>query len=173
MHITSRFALGASLISTVLVGCSGDQITDVPLVSSSPASSAQLASVERPWSGECDVVAVFTSATDLLITGTCNLAHLGKTTLVASQTIDPSSFPIAYTNTSTYTAANGDELRTTDIGTATPGPSGLILSGAVTVVGGSGRFANASGSAALDGAVAFTGPGSTVGAYDLSGRISY
>ena len=115
MHITSRLALGASLISTVLVGCAGDQITDARFMSSSSPSLAQVAPVERPLNGECAVVAVFTSATDLLITGTCNLAHLGKSTLVASQTIDPNSFPIAYTNTSTYTAANGDELRTTDI----------------------------------------------------------
>ena len=36
MHITSRFALGASLVITVLVGCSGDQIADAPLESAKP-----------------------------------------------------------------------------------------------------------------------------------------
>lgn len=127
----------------------------------------------RPWRGECDVDAVFTSETTLLITGTCNIAHLGRTTVIAHQTIQPGPSGIVYSNTAIYRAANGDELRTTDVGVATPTATGLSLSGIETAVGGTGRFVNARGSATLEGAVRFTGPSSTTGSYELSGHIEY
>jgi len=173
MRPTTRISLVAALITITLTGCTTDQISNPSAQSPDSPSLSKEAPSERPLKGECDVAAVFTSETELLIVGTCELSHLGHTTVVAYQTIDPNSFPIAYTNATTYTAANGDELRTTDIGTATPGPDGLTLSGAVTVIGGTGRFTNASGTADLTGAVAFTGPSSTAGTYSLSGRFSY
>ena len=172
MQIKSRLAFAASLIVLTLIGCSDDGLSGSAESITSPSLSKAIPS-DRPWSGECDVAAVFTSATELLIRGTCELAHLGRTTMFAVQTIDPTSIPIAYTNATTYTAANGDELRTTDIGTATPNTDGLTLSGAVTVIGGTGRFVNASGDASLSGAVRFTGPASTAGKYSLTGRVTY
>ncbi len=166
-----RITSSLSFVALTVAACSGDAI--VAPRSLAPNDLSASSSIARPWKGVCDVDAVFTSETTLLITGTCQLAHLGLTTMVAYQTIEPGPSGIAYTNATTYTAANGDQLRTTNVGVATPAGSGLSLSGTETAVGGTGQFTNASGSAHLQGAVAFTGPSSTTGSYELSGMLQY
>ena len=171
MRNPQRTTLTLSFLALTVAACSGDRIVAPRPIALNDISSS--ASIARPWKGVCDVDAVFTSQTMLLITGTCQLAHLGRVTMVAYQTIEPGASGIAYTNTTTYTAANGDELRTTNVGVATPGASGLALSGTETAVGGTGRFANANGTAHLEGGVAFTGPTSTTGSYELNGMLEY
>lgn len=173
MKASRKLAVCGMIITLTVAACSGDEITSVPAQMLDRETVAMSQIVARPWKGECDVDAVFTSEVTLLITGTCQLAHLGKTTLVAYQTITPGSNGIAYTNDATYTSANGDELRTTNIGVAIPNAAGLSLTGTETAVGGTGRFANATGIAALNGSVRFTGPASTTGSYSLSGTLSY
>lgn len=171
---TSRI-LVVFLMAVVLTaaGCTGGEITGAPAQLMDRPTVAMSKSVARPWKGDCNVDAVFTSETTLLITGRCQLAHLGRTTLVAYQTITPGPYGIAYTNTATYTSANGDELRTTNIGVASPNATGLSLTGTETAIGGTGRFANATGTAALSGSVRFTGLASTTGSYSLSGTLNY
>ena len=173
MRTIRSLAAPATFIALTLAGCSGDRVTGTPPRSLQPHGLSASATVERPWKGECAVDAVFTSATTLVITGTCQLAHLGRTSVVAYQTIVPGPTVIAYTNTSTYTAANGDQLRTTNVGIASPTLTGLSLSGTETAVGGTGRFEDASGTATLTGAVRFTGPGSATASYNVSGRLDY
>lgn len=172
MRTTRILAAPATIVALTLAACSGDRITGSANPSLQSLSLSKSATVERPWKGTCDVDAQFIDATTLLITGTCRLAHLGRTSVSAIQEIvlGPT---IGYTNSATYTAANGDQLLTTNVGTATPTATGLILSGTETAVGGTGRFANASGTAALNGFVAFTGLTTTSGSYSLSGRLSY
>ena len=171
MRNADRITLSLSFVALSVAACSDDAL--VAPRSIAPNDISWSSSVARPWKGVCDVDAVFTSQTTLLITGTCQLAHLGRTTVIAYQTIEPGQSGIAYTNTATYTAANGDELYTTNIGVASPTTSGLSLSGTETAVGGTGRFTNASGTAHVEGAVAFTGPSSTTGSYELSGTLQY
>jgi hypothetical protein len=171
MRYTQRTTLSLSFVALTVAACSGDAIVGPRSLAPNDISSSS--SIARPWKGVCDVDAVFTSETTLLITGTCQLAHLGRTSVIAYQTIEPGASGIAYTNTATYTAANGDQLRTTNVGVATPSGSGLSLSGTETAVGGTGRFTNANGTAHLEGAVAFTGPSSTTGSYELSGMLEY
>jgi hypothetical protein len=69
------------------------------------------------------------------------------------------------------TAANGDEIRTTDTGTSTPlGGDETAVSATEIVTGGTGRFDGASGSFTLAGTV------NTVTeaiSYTLEGTISY
>ena len=130
--------------------------------------------VERPWGGRCEFSAERLAPTLIRITGTCQLAHLGRTEYVNLQTIVPG--PVTqFTNSTTYTAANGDVLSTTAVGTATPadGASRLILAATETVQGGTGRFADASGEAALAGATFLTGPAARTGFYELTGTIAY
>ena len=173
MPTIRNLAATATIVVFSLTGCSADVITG-PLDRTLPAPGLSgSATVERPWTGECDVAAQFTGPTTLTIIGTCQLAHLGRTSVIEYQTIEPGPTGIAYTNTATYMAANGDELRTTGVGVATPTATGLSLSGIETAAGGTGRFENASGTATLTGAVRFTGPASTIGAYSLDGRLSY
>jgi hypothetical protein len=174
MRTIRSLAASASVIAFVLAGCSSDGITASRESSFDTLGLSASRSVAKPWKGTCDVAASFTSATTLSILGTCQLAHLGRATVSATQTIEVlTSGLIAYTNTAVYTAANGDELQTSNVGIATPSAAGLALSGTETATGGTGRFANANGTAALTGAVAFTSASTTIGSYSLEGKLNY
>lgn len=160
-------------IAFAFAGCYSDGITGASRNAVAGRVVSASNSIARPWSGRCDVDASFTSPTTLLITGTCQLAHLGHATVSAIQTIEPGPTGIAYTNTATYTSASGDLLMTTNAGIATPTASGLSLVGTETAAGGTGRFENSSGTATLTGAVAFTSPTTTTGSYFLEGTLNY
>jgi len=163
----------STFLSLTLVGCSVDRIADTANPSGASAPESQSLNVERPWTGSCNVVAEFTSETTLRITGDCQLAHIGRASVLALQTIVPGASGIAYTNTTVYTASNGDELHTTNVGVATPSTQGLSLNGIETAAGGTGRFENASGSATLSGAIRFTSATTTIGSYSLDGRLTF
>jgi hypothetical protein len=104
--------------------------------------------------------------------GVGQLTHFGRTTfhseidiLIGLQTV---------TGTATFTAANGDTLTVIVSGTATPpnaqGMSDLALTD--TLIGGTGRFTNASGSASVTGLSQATGPTTAIELTTLSGTIS-
>ena len=173
MKRLQTLASSATVLVLTLAGCSADRITAEANLRGSPGSSSQSLSVERPWSGSCDVAAEFTSETTLRITGECQIAHIGRASVLAFQTIVPGASGIEYTNTTVYTAPNGDELHTTNVGVATPGAEGLSLNGTETAVGGTGRFENASGSATLSGSIHFTTATTTIGSYELAGRLTF
>lgn len=93
--------------------------------------------------------AQFVSPTDFV--GTGYATHLGRYTEAGSVAFAPTPNPdvLAVVGGAVYTAANGDELHATLSGELN------TLTGAITVtvtyVGGTGRFAGASGSASLAG----------------------
>ena len=161
----------------VLAGCA-----DAPTATFRPAefqaARAAGAVIERPWKGRCEVEHAITGfdvvtgqPTTFLVTGTCQLAHLGRTTVV---TEEAGSVGGSFTGTSTYTAANGDRLYATVIGVSAGRPDGsLTNTGTVTVVGGTGRFAGASGTAAYFDVVHVTGPTTAAGVYTLAGGLAY
>lgn len=171
MRTIQLVAVSATLMALTLTGCSTADITASDAVSPAQSRLSKSKGVERPWKGDCIVYAQITSATTLTFAGTCQLAHMGRTSVVAYQTITAVPSGFTFTNTATYTAANGDELHTiTTDGTATPSATGLTLAGTETAVGGTGRFVNASGTATMTGTVRFdTG----IGAYRLDGRLTY
>ena len=77
-------------------------------------------------------------------TGTCWFSHLGKTALEGVQDINFAAG--TQSGTRTFTAANGDVLRATHAGTSGPAGPGLVrFVTTITIVGGTGRFANATG----------------------------
>lgn len=81
--------------------------------------------------------------------GAGNATHLGKITFVSPHLSGLLDFSID--GTQIITAANGDELHTTLVGNLEPfvdGTGHVFLVGSVqgTIVGGTGRFANATGS---------------------------
>jgi hypothetical protein len=87
-------------------------------------------------------------------TGTCQTTHLGRATFYAIQDIDLA----AGTQSSievTFTAANGDILRASSAGTSMPNGAGVAFEAVMSFVGGTGRFARASGSARVVGTVSF------------------
>ena len=80
------------------------------------------------------------------VTGTCQLAHLGRVTYDFVHVIDFTASPITFTTTTlTFTAANGDVLRAPGVGFAFLNAAGFAVSGTYTFDGGTGRFTNAVG----------------------------
>lgn len=82
------------------------------------------------------------------VSGTGIASHMGNSTFEATSYVTVAfPPPFAVSGTRTITAANGDKLYTSFTGTSTPVIGGI--NGAVlheTITGGTGRFANASGS---------------------------
>lgn len=129
--------------------------------------------VSRPWKGGCEGTATFVDAVTLHIVATCQLAHLGMTTVVATETVVPRPDGRSDLNSvNTYTAANGDILRTVGAGIATLKPdfSGVTFAGTETAVGGTGRFSNASGVASRIGSTRFS---DSSGSYEHEGMLTY
>ncbi|MEK6252872.1 MAG: hypothetical protein AABM43_13280 [Actinomycetota bacterium] len=79
------------------------------------------------------------------------LSHLGRIT----STVDVTSFTLtgpdtfSFTGTATDVAANGDKLFTTGAATGTLTPTGTETTTVFTITGGTGRFADASGTGTL------------------------
>ncbi len=173
----------ALLFALAFAGCADQPLASVdaaapPLEDAAPALHKV---VQRPFKGDCEMTfdppslpppPVFNQ----IDTGTCRLTHLGRAQFYSVKEINF----LAGTQTTTeaaFTAANGDILRAIGTGTGTPTGPGLVSFFAVlTFVGGTGRFANASGEAHVVGEAAlFTGTTSleiTHGwiAYDASDR---
>ncbi len=175
----SRSFLLVSLVSVAgAIACSDQHPTAAPSgvrQLSVPVSAPDFSRSESeatPWKGRCNGDFVFTSQTTLLITGVCHFARIGRMTFVIHQTLALGPI-IHFTGASTYTARNGDELRTTHSGTATPTSDGIAvtLDGTETVVGGTGRFAEATGSATLTGMSFLGGPRHNTGFFRLHGTL--
>jgi len=129
----------------------------------------------RPLDGSCQTMFAFTQTGSIDIEGACHYSHLGLTTSVAEQIIMPGpGGTLLIVNTTVYTAANGDKLFSTFTGTGVfTSATGVSFSGTETYEGGTGRFADAVGSATLVGSAEFTSPSAGVGQYSVAGTISY
>ena len=71
-----------------------------------------------------------------------NATHLGRFTVRALWTVTPGG---AIDTSSTWTAANGDEFHTTFTRHGVPSPPTITFTETHMIIGGTGRFANASG----------------------------
>lgn len=138
------------VLSLSLTACGGGS-PPTAVVDASAAREAQRhpASQVRPITGRC--VLTFTPPPLPLPpqfrqvdTGTCQLSHLGRTAFEGVQVIDFAAG--SQRGERTLTAANGDVLRSVHVGTSQPSGPGLIsFVASMTIVGGTGRFANATG----------------------------
>ena len=143
------------------------------------SANAGKGGTQRPYSSECDTVVHTTDFVTFQIELSCKVKHLGLTTGTIIQVadflgVDASGNVLLaiHSDDVTYTAANGDELWSSFVGTATVSPSGDVNYNALeTFVGGTGRFQDASGQAALRGYATTIPP--TVGFYRSVGTISY
>ena len=178
MRRSRLLPLAAALSTLATVAGCADAPTATSRAPDLLASRAAGAAVARPWKGRCDVETVITEfcstgPTKFHQTGTCQLAHLGRTTVVTDETVVPGTGTIAVT--STFTAANGDRLYTTGVvrGSAIAPDGSLTVAGTYTAVGGTGRFAGASGTAAFAETARINPPAPTVGAYTLDGWLAY
>ncbi len=136
---------------------------------------AKAAAPTRPLSASCETTFAFTATGSIRIEGTCHYSHLGLTATIADQIAIPqANGTLQIVNTATYTAANGDELFATFVGVGVfESPVLLSFSGVETYTGGTGRFADATGSATLTGGAEFTSASAGVGHYSAQGTISY
>lgn len=171
IQVLALLALSASTAA-----CAADNPTSPDSV---VALNSLNAPVTRPAGGTClpqvTVVAPFPGPTqpilNLSIEGVCTLRHLGLTTMQITETVDFSTGIIL--NATAYTAANGDVLNSTFVGTllSPPGPD-AVFEGTETYVGGTGRFVNVSGSSFLEGTAHLVGLTGT-GQYTTIGTITY
>ena len=145
------FAVPLVLLAIAQAGCGRDSatLTSPDLARLSRDIDASRAAAPRPIAGECDVTFTVLPSSPPIVrqtdAGTCQLAHLGASTTVGAQTINFATG--TQTAERSFTAANGDVLRATSAGTSKPGtvPGTIDFDAMLTIVGGTGRFASATG----------------------------
>ena len=132
-------------------------------------------SADRPMSIACNTTFAFTPTGSVHIEGLCHYTHLGQTTVIADQIVIPQpDGSLNISNTSVYTAANGDRLFATAVGAGYfISPTSVVFSGVERYNGGIGRFAEATGSVSFSGEADFASATEGTGHFDGSGTISY
>jgi hypothetical protein len=165
-----------SLVAAVVLAACAES----PIVEPEGGTAPSLAvSVDRPAGGSCTFAKTPLPAEPgqpanvrhLHIDEVCQLMHLGRTIGSAEETVTVTATGPVFTNSTTYTAANGDQLFVTFSGSGTPPQNGVVtFSGTETVTGGTGRFAGASGSLARSGSVSVL---TLTGEFETSGTPSY
>ena len=123
-----------------------------------------------PFSAYFSGTASFTSQTTTGFLGTGEATHLGRSSSVGAVSFSPPNAAGCYPNlnTETLTAANGDQLVIRSDDQACPiGPTSFHGTGNWVVVGGTGRFANATGSGSFDGETDF-GPSFSPGPFHFT-----
>jgi hypothetical protein len=180
-------SLGSLAALGLLMGC--DQTASVsPSATSLPGSRvAGNASGQRPWKESYRASGTITAdarcPSPLLREsdqGGGTATHIGRYTITNSHCVDPSTGALTG-GTFLKTAANGDQLFGTYVGTAIviqpPSPVAIFnVSGTVTFTGGTGRFAGATGTTNMAGteqADFSQTPVSTQVTLTMLGKISY
>jgi hypothetical protein len=168
-------ALTSFVAAIALAACTGSSVVD-PEADAAPSFAV---SPDRPAGGTCTYHStllppepgqpanVVRRHLDLV----CQFLHMGRTIGSADETITVTATGPIVTGSVTYTAANGDQLFVSYNQTGTPPVNGVVtFSGTETVIGGTGRFADASGSLAREGSFAiFT----QTGEFETSGTLTY
>jgi hypothetical protein len=170
-RISAAF-LGVVAFSIGLVACGADD-QPTATVNLEP-SMERTAKAARPFSGRCETsFAPPTLPPPPVIRqvdeGECLLSQLGRTSAYIVQDIDiaagtQQSVEIA------LTAANGDVLHGSTAGTNTPNGSGVAFQATMTLTGGTGRFANATGQATVVGSANFQ---TNTASFVVDGVIAY
>jgi hypothetical protein len=141
------------------------------------AFPAAFAVTTVPFNGSGTGTFTDTSPTTVLITGTGHYDHLGLTTLRFLSTITGTAACGGFTATEhdNYTGANGDSvfLTVNDTICPTSTPGAFELNGSFTVTGGTGRFADASGSGTVQASVTFTSATSGTFSGTQTGTVAY
>jgi hypothetical protein len=177
-----KLALASTATLIAVLGCSSADQTTGPSLARGGNSP-----VTRPLTGRCetDVTIVSIGADgrlDLNIDYTCQMSHLGRTHNTVTQTVIPTGPPAGVlltgivNNTGAYVAANGDRVNSSFTGTGVTNLANFtaVFEGTDTFSGGTGRFANASGTAHIQGtAVLDPATGTGKGQFTIEGTITY
>lgn len=165
----------------LLAACSDNNVIapTAATVSSLTVAASHNGDHERPFGGRCDTDITISpplagdapNVLRLQIEYVCQLAHLGRTTALVEQIVTFTGPTTAIaTNTTTYTAANGDQLFVIWSGSGTANGPDNTFSGPETITGGTGRFAGATGSTWVSGTASFA---TMSGQFTSVGTISY
>lgn len=172
-----RVRTSLCIVAFTLTGCSGELLTS-PATRSlmSPASARDRRSAQPvPMAGQCALTVSSTvpfPAPPLfrqVASGTCDLTHLGRAAIHFVQVVDFAT-GTQHSLELTYTAANGDVLRAESVGTSVVEGGTAHFEATINFVGGTGRFANASGQARAVGDAELAAGTSR---YTLDGSIEY
>jgi hypothetical protein len=142
-----RFPTLHLVVALVVAGCT----TDSP----APLLTPEFAMQPVPFRGSCELEIqpaqpISPGIVAQLDIGDCRISHLGRATFISDKVIN---FILGtQTIQGTYIAANGDLLYANGAGTSQPlAPGRVAFQGTVTFEGGTGRFANATGTATIIG----------------------
>jgi hypothetical protein len=146
--------LSLLLLTCVVAGCTGDTPTALSARGGAAAHAAANAAA-LPFRGTVDSgshTAVYDPGTNtelIHLVGTGTATHVGRYTLVSDYALSPVT--IAGPERMTLTAANGDVLTAEGTAQGTPSEDGLSVNSLewLTITGGTGRFAGATGSFVL------------------------
>jgi hypothetical protein len=109
---------------------------------------------------------------DQVIAGTCQVTHLGQSSMSMRQYVNLRTGDA--TASVTFTAPNGDALTfTQSTGSADIGPGLKSFTGTATITGGSGRFASARGTWDLEGTLSLDQQGIGHALSTYTGWIAY
>jgi hypothetical protein len=167
----TRFAVLSSIVVlTFAVGAPAAAAERVP-IKGAFATYADFVPPPEPAPFVCPVPADGTLLGWVRVRGTGKVSHLGLTTFDNLQCIwvDSTGQQGLYGEVD-FVAANGDALAVSYDGVVIPtGPTTIEFDGAMTFIGGTGRFAGAAGEAPYRGAYSFA---TKRGSIDLAGRMS-
>lgn len=151
-----RRQLGHAIVGFALAGVTAGcgEMANPVQPSASRGGLSLRAAVDLPFNGRLDGVytLAFPGPTTLVVSGegTGNATQLGRFTFEYDETVDLTTGTGA--GTYEFTAANGDTLTAhwTGYGLPTETPTVLLVIENATITGGTGRFANASGSFTIE-----------------------
>jgi hypothetical protein len=169
-HLSVLFVLSSICF---LTSCKKENVITRESENKSISVKEKMNELGVPFKGHYTTVAQFLKGPAVQkITGTGQATHLGQSVFVANATVNLTTPPpFAIAGTAVFTAANGDQFYTRFTGTSTPtgpGTSRGVLNHVIT--GGTGRFADATGSFTGIALVNTASPTNTV---SFEGRISY
>lgn len=169
-----KFLLLLTAISTIFFSCQKETLpAEENMVSAAAPNASKNNENDVPFKGFYITRAEFLAGPAVQrITGTGQATHLGESSFIANATVNFSTLPpFAIAGTAVFTAANGDQFFTQFTGTSTP--AGIGTSRGVinhTIIGGTGRFEDATGNLTGIAIVNAANPTNTV-SYD--GNINY
>ena len=160
-------ALALAPVLLALVACSAPAPAEVRDAGRlAPSDRIAASAVPRPMSGTCETTFVpppfpLPASFRQVDEGTCQLTHLGRATLYSDKTITFAT-GTQVTHLLRLTAANGDELHATGTGRNAPAAPGQVaFTATMTIAGGTGRFADATGELRIEGVATLAARSST------------
>ena len=149
-----RTSAAQLLLLTVLAACASETVTN-PTPESTLQQTTSKTVASQTLKGNCETrfdpppfpLPAVHRQTD---TGTCTLSHLGAATIYSVQDINFATGSQVSVEL-WFTAANGDVLLASNVGTSVANGPTVQFQGTMTFVGGTGRFANATGEARVAG----------------------